>query len=109
MTTVEIPTLFDGSATVVPTRRLTHEEAWERFARRNPWFMRRVAEVAYDLADRGQRVSVKHIFEVLRPEVNESGSPFRLDNSFSSYCADRLCHDYPDLTGSIERRKRRTV
>lgn len=98
------PTLFEEA--VMATRRLTHEEAWERFLRRNPWFMPRVAQLAYDMRAMGRRPSTKAVFEIVRPEVAESGSPWKLDNSWSSLCADRLCSDYPDLERSIERRKR---
>ena len=107
MNTIEIPTLWD-SQTAVKTERLTHEEAWNRFRRRNPWFMRRLAELAYEMRSRGQRVSVKHLFEILRPEVDDSGSPWRLDNSFSSLAARRLVEDWPDLDGSVEMRKRKS-
>lgn len=102
--TIFIPTLFDEVKAT--HRRLTHAEAWDRFRHRNPWFMPRAAELAYQMREQTGRVSTKTIFELLRPEVIESGSPYKLDNSFTSHCADRLCADYPDLERSIVRRKR---
>jgi hypothetical protein len=90
----------------VTHERLTHEQAWDRFRRRNPWFMPRLAELAYDMRSRGQRFSTKAGFEILRPEVNDSGSQYRLDNSFSALAARRLIEDYPDLDGVVELRRR---
>ena len=104
MTTIETPTLWE-SATVVPTKRLSHEQAFAQFCRRNPWFMSRLAEVCFDMQTRGQRPSTKAAWEVLRSEVAPNGEGYTLNNSWTAPAADRLAELYPDLR--IERRRRR--
>jgi len=106
MTTIEIPTLFD-SATVVANRRLTAEESFAQFLRRNPKFVDRLAQLAYEMESRGQRPSVKALFEQVRGDVHPvPGQKWELNNSWSSLAADRLVEKYPDL--GIERRARRS-
>ena len=102
------PSLLDPPRVEVHKDRLTTEQQWDRFRRRNGWFMPRLAELAYEQRSRGQRVSTKAIFELLRPEVEKVGSEFGLNNSFTSLAADLLIEDYPDLESSIERRRRRS-
>ena len=101
---IEIPTLFDESRTVVGTHKMTPEEAFRAFLRRNPRFMLAVAEQAYDLWGRGNtRLSMKGIYELLRMK----GEFPMLDNSHTSLCARRLVEDHPDLAHLFVTRKRR--
>ena len=97
---IETPTLWE-SATVVPRVRLSHEEAFAQFCRRNPRFM---AEQAHELWLRGnKRLSMKGIFEVLRMD----GEFQKIDNSWTALATRRLVEDYPDLAHLFVTRKRK--
>ena len=105
MTTVEIPTLWD-STTVIITKRLTAEESFAQFLRRNPKFIDRLAELAYEMKSRGQRPSAKALFELVRGDVHPvPGQKWELNNTWTAAAADRLVEKFPDL--GIERRKRK--
>ena len=107
MTAVEfIPTLFD-SVEVVHERQ-SAEEAFKQFRRRNPWFLSRIATMAYEQRSRGyQRVSMKGIFELLRTQLSAEGESYRLDNTWTSLAARVVMEQYPDLDGAFEVRKRK--
>lgn len=108
MTTIEIQS-FDFSATVVPARNPTPEEAFAQFCRRRPGFLKRVADICFERQLRGQRPSTKSAWEVLRGlDDAVTGKRFELDNRWTSIAADRLCDLYPDTLGkTLERRKRK--
>ena len=79
------PDLFGPPrVTVNGAPKLTTEEQWEQFRRRNGWFMVELAKLAYEARERGQRFSTKAGFEIIRARLSESGNPIRLNNSRSS-------------------------
>lgn len=91
--------------------RLTLEQSFSAFCRRNPTFMRELARMTYDERLKGHsRVSVKALFEKVRSEgsLNQVG-PWRLNNSWTALAARRLVELYPDLDGAVEMRKRRSA
>lgn len=100
-------TLFDE--VVVEHTRMSAEEAFAAFCRRNPMFLRDLARMTYEERAKGhRRVSMKLLFERVRSEglTNQIG-PWRIDNSWTSLAARRLVELYPDLADSFELRKRR--
>ena len=96
------PSLWD-QVRVIHTRP-TAEEAFAQFCRRNPLFMRTVAEQTYDLWKRGNtRLSMKAIFEMLRMK----GDFPKIDNSHSALATRRLVELHPELAHLFVTRKRR--
>ena len=107
MSMIEIQSLFDQPVSII-TKRLTAEESFAQFLRRNPKFIDRLAELAYEMKLRGQRPSAKALFELVRGDVHPvPGQKWELNNTWSSLAADRLVEKFPDL--GIERRKRRSA
>jgi len=111
MTTVDTeyaPTLFDD-LDEAPEDAETVEEAFRRFRRRNPWFISRLATMAYEQRSRGYtRVSMKGLFELLRTQLSGEGKVYKLDNSWTSLAARTVMEHYPDLDGLFELRARRS-
>ncbi len=91
-----------------PSRVLTTEQAFDQFRRRNPWFLGRLATMAYEARERGnKRVSMKALFEAIRVQVPPGGGDYQLNNSWTALAARRVMELYPDLANTFEIRKRR--
>jgi hypothetical protein len=89
--------------------KATTEEQFAQFCRRNPWFLKRVAELTYEFRLRGaQRVSMKRVFEELRGDVEDQGTTYRLNNDWSALASRRIVELYPDLDGAYAMRARRS-
>ena len=100
--------LFD-SAVVVTPRKMTTEEAWATFVQRNGWFLPALAERAHELQRLGAtRISVKQLFEEFRGRVDDQGTTWRLNNSWSALAARQLVERYPDLAPLFAMRRRRS-
>lgn len=100
--------LFD-SAVVVRRERLTAEESFAKFCRRNAWFLPTLAERAFELRIRGaRRLSMKQLFEEVRGQVTDQGTTFRLNNDWTALASRRLVELYPDLGGLFSTRKRKS-
>ena len=96
------PSLWDE--VTVTHQRPSSEEAFAKFCRRNPRFMRTVAEQTHELWLRGNtRVSMKLVFELIRM----SGKFPKIDNSWTSLATRRLVEDHPELAQLFVIRKRR--
>lgn len=101
-----MPTLFDSVEVVQHPE--DSEEAFNAFRRRNPWFISRLATMAYEARSRGaKRVSMKALFELLRVQVPDTGSPYRLNNNWTALAARQVMEAYPDLDGVFALRKRK--
>ncbi len=99
------PDLFGPIRTEVRSDRLSHEDAFARFRRRNGWFMPRLAELAYEQQSIGRTVSVKALFEIIRAEGEAAKASWKLDNSWTSIAGRLLMEDYPKLKVRTRKRK----
>lgn len=89
--------------------KLTTEEAFAQFCRRNGWFLPALAKRAYDLRGRGaSRLSMKQLFEELRHSTEDQGREYRLNNDWTALASRRLIELYPDLSGLFVTRARRS-
>lgn len=83
------------------------EDRFQRFCADNPDVYAAIARAALARLTRGERrISIKAIYEELRPHVRTNGAPYRLNNSYTGMYARRLVRDYPALRGVIELRER---
>ena len=98
--TSAIPTLFDAPED-------NHTVAWREFIRKHPFVMSRLIEETEKLvADGHTRVSVKHLFEIIRREVPRDGEPVALNNNFSACAARQIAEERPDLAPLFKMRRR---
>lgn len=93
-------------------REATIAERYEAFTTNNPWVLPALRRLAQDeLAHGVNRLSVKHLTEVLRWQhrraINRGEEVFAINNSFTSRIARDLMGRYPELAGRFETRELR--
>ena len=102
------PSLF-GSGTAVTPASLSKQEAWDAYRRRNPWFMRRFCELAFEDRSRGnKRGSAKKYFEQLRGEQDHRGQHYEPNNDWTALASRLAMELHVDLDGFFETRVRKS-
>jgi len=104
------PELLGSERVAIEQDEVPVEERFARFCRRNPWFLKRVAEITYAKEARGAtRVSMKGIFDMVRENDDVSPvGPWKLNNDWTALASRRVMELYPDLDGIYETRVRRS-
>jgi len=96
----------------LPPEGATASERFENFHEKNPHIFENLRNLAEYHAKRGERISVKLLFEemrnIYRMGTNGDGE-YAINNNYTSFYARMLIDRCPHLAGRIEIRKQRVA
>jgi hypothetical protein len=96
----------------LPPEGITMQERFEDFDQKNPHVLANIRILAEAHVRRGERLSMKMLFEELRNlyRITAKGdSDYGLNNNWTSFYSRRLIEVAPEFEGKLELRKQRVI